>query len=110
MNNNKWIKFEKLAAAIRNAAQRGAAVKWNSRLAGQRFDAVLRVGYESREYLLVVDCINDKSLVTSARVATFANKAESAGAHVGILASLSECQQEAFELTGEKPVWLLTPH
>ena len=109
MNNNKWIKFEKLATAIRNAAQRGAAVKWNSRLAGQRFDAVLRVDYEGREYLLVVDCINDKSLVTSARVAAFASKTESAGAHVGILASLSECQQEAFELTGEKPVWLLTP-
>ena len=89
------MKFEKLAAAIRNAAQRGAVVKWNSRLAGQRFNAVLRIGYEDREYLVVVDCIDDESLVTSARVAAFAGKTESAGAHVAILASLSECQQAA---------------
>jgi hypothetical protein len=109
MRNNRWVKFEKLAAAIRNAEQRGALVKWNSRLAGQRFDAVLRVGYAGGEGLLVVDCINDRYLVTPERVAAFAKKAESAGAHVGILASLSEYQHEAFELTGEHAVWLLTP-
>lgn len=109
MRSNKWSKFERLAAAIYHAEQRGAFVKWNTRLAGQRFDAALRVGYEDTEYLIVVDCLNDRAPVTLARVDLFTKKVESAGAQVGILASLSERQQEAFELTGECPVWLLTP-
>jgi hypothetical protein len=107
MRKNKWKKFEKLAAAIRVAEQRGAAVKWDSRIADQRFNAILRSVYENQEYVIVVETIGDITPVTAARVKSFARKVDAAGAHIGILVSAADYLQDAFELTAEHSVALL---
>lgn len=104
MRNNKWEKFAKLAAAIRMAERRGATVKWNSRIVGQRFDATLSFNDGNRDYLIVVDCIDDNAPVTAARVKSFARKVDVARAHMGLMVSSSEYLQEAFELTADHSV------
>lgn len=107
MMSTKWQKFGKVAAAIRRAERGGASVKWNTRLAGNRFDAALHSRHGDREYLIVIDCVDHVAPVTAATVRSFAVKAEAAGAHMGIMASASEYLEEAIDLTGDHGVFLL---
>lgn len=108
MRGNKWRRFERLAAAIRNAEQNGVPVKWNTRIAGHRFDAAVSPGYQHGEYLIVVNCVEGNTPVTAARVKSFAKTVEAAGAHLGIMASTSDYSQDAFELTAKHSVALLS--
>lgn len=107
MKRNKWGKFEKVAAAIRRLGQEGASVKWNSRIAGYKFDAVLRSRHEGREILIIVNCVDSSAPVTAPTVRRFAKEVEAAGVHMGIMASLSEYTQDAFKLSGDHSVALL---
>lgn len=107
MKSTKWQKFGKVAAAIRRAERGGASVKWNTRLAGNRFDAAIHSRHGDREYLIVVDCVDHGAPVKAATVRSFAGKAEAAGAHMGIMASASEYLEEAIDLTGDHGVFLL---
>lgn len=107
MKNSKWKKFEKVAAGVRRVEQQGAVVKWNSRIAGHRFDAVIRSRYEGREILIVVGCVDNSAPVSVAAVKKFAKEVEAAGAHMGIMVSASEYTEDAFKLSGDHPVALL---
>lgn len=107
VKNDKWKKFEKVAAAIRRAEQYGSSVKWNSRVAVNRFDAVIRSEYEGREFLIVLDCVDHGAPVTAATVRRFAEKVEAAGADIGVMASAAEYLQDAFELSRDHAVALL---
>ncbi len=104
MKNGKWKKFEKVAAAIRRVEQGGASVKWNTRIAGHRIDAILRARYEDREFLFVVSFVAQNTPVAAATVKRFAGEAEAAGAHMGIMVSASGYTEEAFKLSGDHSV------
>ncbi|HEX8072060.1 MAG TPA: restriction endonuclease [Pyrinomonadaceae bacterium] len=107
MKSSKWKKFEKVAAAVRRLEQDGSSIKWNSRVAGNRFDAVIRSAYEGREFLIVVDCVDCGAPVTAA-VEAFSKKVAAAGADLGIMASASEYTEDAFKLSADHPAALLT--
>jgi hypothetical protein len=107
MKKLKWKKFEKVAAAIRRLEQEGVSVNWNSRIAGHRFDAILRPRYEGREFLFVVRCVDYSAPVTAATVESFAREVEAASAHMGIMVSASEYTEDAFKLSADHSVALL---
>lgn len=86
----------------------GLPVKWNTRIAGHRFDAAISPGYQHGEYLIVANCVEGNTPVKAARVKSFAKTVEAAGANLGIMASSSsDYSQDAFELTAKHSVALL---
>jgi hypothetical protein len=107
MKNGRWKRFEKVTTAIRRVEQEGASVKWNSRVEGYRFDAVIRSTYEGREITLVVRCVDYGAPVTEAAVRRFAEEVEAAGVHMGIMVCASEFTQDAFKLSASHSVALL---
>ncbi len=107
MRRNCWAKFKKVADAIRTVELAGASVKWNSRLNGQRFDAVLSSTYEGQEFLLVVDCVDHGATVQASVVRGFGRKVDQSGAQMGVMVSASDYDQEAFKLSAEYSVALV---
>ena len=107
MKSTKWKKFARVAEAIERVQRDSATVKWNSRVAGERFDVVIRAGYESHEFLIVVSCVDVGSPVTPATVRSFARRVVLSGAHMGVMVSLSGYEEEAFKLSADHSVALL---
>lgn len=107
MRRNRWTKFRKVADAIQSVELTGATVKWNSRLNGQRFDAVLRSRYEGREFLIVVDCIDRGVAIPAPVVLGFAKKVDRSGAQMGVMICSSDYEPEAFKLSAEHSVALM---
>src|ERR1051325_2970569 len=107
MKNGKWKKFERVTEAIHRVERGGASVKWNSRVAGRRFDAVIRSKYEGREFLIVVHFVDHGAPATEAAVRKFDKDVEDAGAHMGIMVSASGYTEEAFKLSHDHSVALL---
>lgn len=107
MKSTKWKKFARVAEAIERVRNDGAVVKWNSRLAGARFDVVIRSTYERHEFLIVVNCLDVDLPVTPTTVKAFARKVELSGAHMGVMASSSGYEEEAFNLSADHSVALL---
>ena len=66
MKSTKWKKFARVAEAIERVRNDGAMVKWNSRLAGARFDVVIWSTYERHEFLIVVNCLDVDVPITPA--------------------------------------------
>lgn len=108
MKNSKWKNFERVAEAIRRMERGGAPVKWNSRVAGRRFDAVIRPTYEGREFLIVVQCVDHSAPVTEAAVRGFDKEVDAAGAHIGIVVSASGYTEEALKFSRDLSVTLLS--
>src|ERR1043166_8566958 len=107
MKSTKWKKVARVAEAIERVRNDGAVVKWNSRLAGDRFDVVIRSTYEGHEILIVVNCLDVDVPATPATVKTFARRVELSGAHMGVMVSSSGYEEEAFNLSAAHSVALL---
>jgi hypothetical protein len=107
MKRNPWTKFKRVADAIRSIEPTGTSVKWNSRLSGQRFDAVLRSVYEGQEFLIVVDCIDRSVAIPAPVVKGFAKKVDRSGAQMGVMICSSDYELEAFKLSAEHSVALM---
>lgn len=108
MKNSKWKKFERVAEAIRRVEREGASVKWNSRLAGYRFDALIRPTYEGKEFLIAVQCVDYGAPVAEAAVKRFDKEVEAADAHMGIVVSASGYTEEAVQISHDLSVTLLS--
>jgi hypothetical protein len=108
MKNGKWKKFEKVTEAIRRVGREGTSVKWNSHVAGHRFNSVIRPVYEGREFLITVQCVDHSVPVTEAAVRRFDKEVEAAGAHMGIVVSASGYTEEALKVSRNLSVTLLS--
>ena len=104
---SKWVKFKKIAEAIRLAEGRGAAVKWDDRIDGQPFDATLRVNLSSHKFLIAVDCVESEAPLTQDEVEAFTVKSRAVDARLAILVSSSGFTQEAIAVGTENDVRLL---
>jgi hypothetical protein len=108
MRRNRWTKFGKVADAISRVGLAGASVKWNSRLNDERFDAVLSSSYEGQEFLIVVDCVDHGVAVPAPVVKAFGQKVDRSVSRMGVLVSSSEYEPDAFKLSAEHSVALMS--
>lgn len=104
---NLSTRFARIAAVLRRLESEGAMVTWNARVCGQKFDAAIRSTYDDIEFLIVSDCLDFTSSIAAKTVKLFAKKVAIAGAHFGLIVASTGYTQEAFELSGEYPVFLL---
>ena len=95
MAESKWRHFERLVAAIHQAADRGAEVCWNDTINGRQFDVTIRFRKGLYDHLTVVECKNYGNPVPIEKVEAFITKSTDVHANVSVLASTSGFQSGA---------------
>jgi hypothetical protein len=105
--SDKWKHFERLVAAIHQAADRGAQVRWNETIAGRQFDVTIRFRKGLYEYLTVVECKDYEKAVPVEKVEAFVTKSEDVQAHHAVMASTSGFQEGAQEVARRHNMTLL---
>jgi Restriction endonuclease len=95
MTENKWTYFERLVAAVHQAADAGANVKWNDTINGRQFDVTIRFRKGLYDHLTVVECKNYEKPVPVEKVEAFVTKSRDVQANVAVLASTSGFQSGA---------------
>lgn len=108
MLNPRWLKFERLVAAIQRTDAPLALVEWNSRIAGRQFDVVLRFAVGSHSYLTVFECKDQARPVPVGDIEAFVIKARDAGASKAVIVSSSGFQSGAFDVARRHHIELFT--
>jgi hypothetical protein len=103
----KWKHFERLVAAIHQAADRGSDVRWNEVIAGRQFDVTIRFRKGLYDHLTVVECKDYKQTVSVEKVEAFVTKSRDVHANVAVLASTSGFQSGAKECAKRHGITLL---
>ena len=105
--HNKWRHFERLVAAIHQAADQGAEVRWNETIDGRQFDVTIRFRRGLYDHLTVVECKDYKQSVSIEKVEAFVTKSRDIHANVAVLASTSGFQSGAKEAARRHGITLL---
>jgi Restriction endonuclease len=95
MMESKWKYFERLVAAVHQAADAGADVKWNDIIYGRQFDVTIRFRKGLYDHLTVVECKNYEKPVPVEKTEAFVTKSRDVQANVAVLASTSGFQSGA---------------
>ena len=96
--SDKWKHFERLVAAIHQAADQGAEVRWNEIIRGRQFDVTIRFQKGLYKYLTVIECKDYEKPISVEKVEAFVTKSADAQAHHAVMASTSGFQQGAQEV------------
>ncbi len=107
MTENRWKHFERLVAAVHQAADAGADVKWNDTINGRQFDVTIRFRKGLYDHLTVVECKDYGRPVPVEKVEAFVTKSEDANANVAVLASTSGFQSGARDAASRHNITLL---
>jgi len=107
MTESKWKYFERLVAAVHQAADAGANVKWNDTINGRQFDVTIRFRKGLYDHLTVVECKDYEKPVPVEKVEAFVTKSRDAQANVAVLASTSGFQSGARDAALRHNVTLL---
>ena len=94
-NSDKWKHFERLVAAIHQAADKGARVQWNEIINGRQFDVTIRFRGGLYNYLTVVECKDHEKAIPVEKVEAFVTKSSDAHADHAVMASTSGFQEGA---------------
>jgi hypothetical protein len=105
--SDKWKHFERLVAAIHQAADQGADVRWNEKIGGRQFDVTIRFRRGLYDYLTVIECKDQERPVQVGDVDAFVTKAADAHADHAVLASTSGFQQGAQEVAHKHDLTLI---
>jgi len=105
--SDKWKHFERLVAAIHQAADQGAEVRWNDTINGRQFDVTLRFKRGLYDYLTVIECKDYGRAVSVEKVEAFITKAADAGADLAVMASASGFQQGAQDVAARHKMTLI---
>jgi hypothetical protein len=105
--SEKWKHFERLVAAIHQAADQGAHVRWNETISGRRFDVTIRFRRGLYDYLTVIECKDHARPVPVDKVEAFVTKAADVGAHYSVMASSSGFQDGAQEVARKHNMTLI---
>ena len=105
--HDKWKHFERLVAAIHQAADRGSQVRWNEVIAGRQFDVTIRFRKGLYDHLTVVECKDYKQAVSVEKVEAFVTKSKDVHANVAVLASTSGFQSGAKDCAMKHGITLL---
>jgi Restriction endonuclease len=92
---DKWKHFERLVAAIHQAADQGAQVRWNETIKGRQFDVTIRFRRGLYDYLTVIECKDYGKPVAVEKVEAFVTKSADVQAHHAVMASASGFQHGA---------------
>ena len=103
----KWKHFERLVAAIHQAADAGADVRWDEQIDGRQFDVTIRFRKGLYDHLSVVECKEYKQPVPIEKVEAFVTKSRDVHANVAVLASSSGFQSGAMECAKRHGITLL---
>ena len=95
MADSKWKYFERLVAAVHQAADAGAKVKWNDTINGRQFDVTIRFRKGLYDHLTVVECKNYEKPVPVEKIEAFVTKSRDFQANFAVLASTSGFQSGA---------------
>lgn len=107
MTGSKWEYFERLVAAVHQAADAGADVKWNETINGRQFDVTIRFRKGLYDHLTVVECKNFEKPVPVEKIEAFVTKSRDVNANVAVLASTSGFQSGAREVALRHNITLL---
>jgi hypothetical protein len=105
--SDQWKHFERLMAAIHQAADRGSDVRWNETINGRQFDVTIRFRQGLYEYLTVVECKDYKNAVPVKEVEGFVIKSQDVHAHHAVMASTSGFQSGAQDVASRHNVTLI---
>jgi hypothetical protein len=105
--SDRWKHFERLVAAIHQAASRGADVRWDDIIDGRQFDVTIRFRHGLHEYLTVVECKDCKHPVPVGEVEAFVTKSKDVHAHKSVMASASGFQSGAQEVAQRHNITLI---
>lgn len=106
-HDSKWKHFERLVAAIHQAADRGSEVRWNEVIDGRQFDATIRFRKGLYNHLTVVECKDLKQAVSVDKVEAFVTKSRDVHANVAVLASTNGFQSGAKDCAKRHGITLL---
>src|SRR5258705_11463868 len=104
----KWKKFERVVAAIHVAENVGATVVWNDHINGRQFDVTIRFKFQFYEYLVLIECKNQKFPVKAEDIDAFVTKSRDAGANKAIVVSGSGFQSGAKTIADKHNIELFT--
>ncbi|MGO9269782.1 MAG: restriction endonuclease [Terriglobia bacterium] len=106
-DSDKWKHFERLVAAIHQAADKGAQVQWNEMINGRQFDVTIRFRRGLYDYLTVVECKNYEKPVPVEKVEAFITKSSDAHADHAVMASTSGFQEGAQQVARKHNMTLI---
>jgi hypothetical protein len=107
MTSNKWKHFERLVAAFHKAADQGADVRWDEKIAGRQFDVTVRFKRGLYEYLTVVECKDYSKPVPVDKVEAFVTKAKDTHANYAVMASPHGFQSGAQDVASRHDMTLI---
>jgi hypothetical protein len=102
-----WKHFERLVAAIHQAADQGAVVRWNETINGRQFDVTIRFRRGLYDYLTVIECKDYERAVPVEKVEAFVTKSMDVSAHHAVMASTSGFQQGARDVARKHNITLI---
>lgn len=108
VTEKKWEKFERVVAAIHLAQAKGATVTWNEQIDGRQFDVVIRFKFQFYDYVVLIECKDQKSRVKASAVESFVTKSKDAKADKAIIVSSSGFQEGARKVARNHKVELFT--
>lgn len=106
--DKKWKKFERVVAAIHVAENSGATVTWNDHINGRQFDVSIRFKFQFYDYLVLIECKDQKEPVKAEDVDAFVTKSKDAGANKAIVVSSSGFQSGAKSVAERHNIELFT--
>lgn len=106
-SSEKWKHFERLVAAIHQAADRGADVRWDDAINGRQFDVTIRFRKGLYEYLTVIECKDYSKPVPVEKIEAFVTKSRDVHAHHAVMASTSGFQTGAREVADRHNITLI---
>lgn len=105
--SDRWKRFERLVAAVHQAAGADSDVRWDEVISGRQFDVVIRFRQGLHEYLTVVECKDYNHAVPVHEVEAFVTKSRDVHAHKAVMASSSGFQSGAQEVASKHNITLI---